>query len=60
MKLKRLASKPWLNFSDVFHGGTLVYDLGSTANTNWGSHPAGAPLSYADGKSWSVASKPTL
>jgi len=38
--------KPWLRFSAISHGGTLVYDLGSVANTNWGNDPADAPPSY--------------
>jgi len=41
--------KPWLRYSDVSRGGTLVYDLGPAANTNWGSNPADAPPSYTDG-----------
>ncbi len=42
--------KPWIRYSDVSRGGRLVYDLGSTANTNWGSAPADAPPSYDGGK----------
>jgi predicted alpha-1,2-mannosidase len=39
-------NKPWLRFSDLSHGGTLVYKLGPAANTNWGSNLADAPPSY--------------
>jgi predicted alpha-1,2-mannosidase len=44
------SNKPWIRYSDISHGGTLTYDLSSTANTNWGSDPADAPPSYSDGK----------
>ena len=43
-------NKPWLRYSDISHGGSLVYDLSATANTNWGAAPANAPPSYEDGK----------
>ena len=43
-------SKPWIRYSDISHGGTLVYDLGTAPNTSWGSNPSDAPPSYADGK----------
>ena len=39
-------NKPWLRYSDISHGGTLVYTLGSDANTNWGSNLSDAPPSY--------------
>jgi predicted alpha-1,2-mannosidase len=39
-------NKPWIRFTDVSHGGTLVYNLGSTPDKNWGSAPADAPPSY--------------
>ena len=42
-------NKPWIRYSDISRGGTLIYDLDSTANTNWGSNPADAPPSYTDG-----------
>ena len=41
---------PWLRYSDISRGGTLVYELGATANTNWGSNLIDAPPSYSDGK----------
>ncbi|HTV39664.1 MAG TPA: GH92 family glycosyl hydrolase [Candidatus Sulfotelmatobacter sp.] len=37
--------KPWFRFTDV-QNGNLVYDLGSTPNTSWGSDAADAPPSY--------------
>jgi len=43
-------NKPWIRYSDISHGGTLEYDLGSTADTSWGSYPADAPPSFSDGK----------
>ena len=43
-------NKPWIRYSDISHGGTLVYDLGTAPNTSWGSNPSDAPPSYADGK----------
>jgi len=42
-------NKPWIRFLNISQGGTLVYDLGTMANTNWGSNLADAPPSY-DGK----------
>ena len=42
-------NKPWIRYSDISRGGTLIYDLSSTANPNWGSSPADAPPSYTDG-----------
>jgi predicted alpha-1,2-mannosidase len=39
-------NKPWLRYSDISSGGSLVYDLGATQNTNWGSNLADAPPSY--------------
>jgi len=42
-------NKPWIRLSDISKGGMLVYDLGSTPNTKWGSDPADAPPSYTDG-----------
>jgi predicted alpha-1,2-mannosidase len=42
-------NKPWIRYSDISRGGTLVYDLGSTANTHWGVQLAKAPPSCTDG-----------
>ena len=42
--------KPWLRYSDISRGGKLVFDLGKTPNTNWGSNPTDAPPSYDGGK----------
>lgn len=39
-------NEPWIRYADISHGGTLTYDLGTTANTNWGNNPADAPPSY--------------
>ena len=38
--------KPWLRFSDIRNGATLVYNLSDTPNTGWGSDLSGAPPSY--------------
>jgi len=43
-------SKPWIRYTDLANGGTLVYDLSASANTNWGSSPSEAPPSYSDGQ----------
>jgi predicted alpha-1,2-mannosidase len=43
-------NKPWIRYSDISHGGTLLYDLSTTANTNWGSDSSDAPPSYNGGK----------
>ncbi len=43
-------NKPWLRYSDISHGGTLVYDLGASPDTNWGSDPSDAPPSFDGGK----------
>lgn len=40
-------NRPWIRLADVSQGGKLVYKLGTTANTNWGSRLADAPPSYA-------------
>jgi predicted alpha-1,2-mannosidase len=40
-------NKPWIRYSDISKGGKLVYDLGSTANPNWGSNLADAAPSYS-------------
>ena len=39
-------NKPWFRYLDISHGGTLVYELGTAVNTNWGSDPADVPPSY--------------
>lgn len=39
-------SKPWLRYSEISGGGTLIFDLGRNPNTNWGSNLADAPPSY--------------
>lgn len=43
-------NKPWIRYSDISHGGALVYDLSATADTTWGSDPSDAPPSYSDNK----------
>ena len=40
-------NKPWLRYSDISNGGTLVFELGRNASTNWGSNLADAPPSYS-------------
>jgi len=45
----QLWDKPWIHLADVSNGGTMIYDLGSAPNTNWGSDPAAAPPSYTEG-----------
>jgi predicted alpha-1,2-mannosidase len=40
------SNRPWFRYADISHGGTLVYTLGQTPNTHWGSNPADAPPSY--------------
>jgi putative alpha-1,2-mannosidase len=42
-------SKPWIRYSDISSGGTLVYELSATPNTHWGANPADAPPSYTEG-----------
>ena len=42
-------NKPWIRFADIRHGATLVYNLGTTPNKNWGSEPSDAPPSYDGG-----------
>jgi len=46
----QLWNKPWIRYSEISRGATLVYDLGTTANTNWGRNLADAPPSYDGGK----------
>lgn len=38
--------KTWIRFSDISHGGTMKYELGTTPNTSWGSAPEDMPPSY--------------
>lgn len=42
-------SQPWLHFSDISHGGKLVYDLSDAPDTDWGSDPTKAPPSFDGG-----------
>lgn len=39
-------NKPWIRFSDISNGGTMVFDLSSRPSKKWGSDPADAPPSY--------------
>jgi predicted alpha-1,2-mannosidase len=39
-------TKPWMTYSDIEHGGTLVYKLSSTPDKTWGSASSEAPPSY--------------
>ena len=41
--------KPWLRFSDIRHGATLVYNLSATPDTSWGTDPSDAPPSFDGG-----------
>lgn len=40
------SSKLWVRLPDISHGGTLVYDLGTSPNTTWGNKAEDAPPSY--------------
>lgn len=42
----RACDKPWIRYSEISNGGTLVYELGSKPDTNWASNLADAPPSY--------------
>jgi predicted alpha-1,2-mannosidase len=42
----KMSEKPWIRFTDISHGGTLIYNLSSTANPHWGSNFSDAPPSY--------------
>jgi putative alpha-1,2-mannosidase len=42
-------NKPWLRFSDISHGGSLVFNLSTNANPKWGSDLSVAPPSYDGG-----------
>lgn len=37
----------WLNFDDIRRGGSLVFTLGATPDTAWGSRPEDAPPSIS-------------
>jgi len=39
-------TKPWIRFSDISKGGTLVYTLASSPDSSWGSNYSDAPPSY--------------
>ncbi len=39
-------TKPWIRFSDISHGGHLIYKLGPRPNKNWGTAREAAPPSY--------------
>ncbi len=38
--------KPWLEYSEIEHGGTIVYTLSSSPDKSWGSAADDAPPSY--------------
>lgn len=38
--------KPWITFTEIAHGGTMIYDLGNTPDKAWGSAENDAPPSY--------------
>jgi predicted alpha-1,2-mannosidase len=40
-------NRPWIKFTDISKGGTMVYKLGTKPNTKWGSKPEDAPPSYS-------------
>jgi len=39
-------NKPWIRFSDIARGGSLIYTLGTAPDTNWGCNPLDAPPSF--------------
>jgi predicted alpha-1,2-mannosidase len=41
--------RPWLTHEEIFENGSVAFEMGPTANTNWGTDPAAAPPSLADG-----------
>ena len=45
----------WIRFANVINGGTLAFNMGTTANTNWGSNLLLAPPSYMDGMTTTLA-----
>ncbi len=42
-------NKPWVRLSEITHGGTMDYTLGTKPNTNWGSKRSDAPPSHSMG-----------
>jgi predicted alpha-1,2-mannosidase len=40
-------NKPWITHDDIVKGGTLVFEMGSTPNKQWGSNPEDAPPSMS-------------
>ncbi len=40
-------TRPWFEHSDIRNGGTLVLNMGSRPNKQWGSSPADAPPSMS-------------
>jgi predicted alpha-1,2-mannosidase len=42
--------KPWFEHSKLIGGGELTFVMGSSPNTNWGSHPSDAPPSMSGPK----------
>ncbi len=42
------STKTWIPYSQIATGGTLEFNLSTTANTAWGSGPADAPPSFDD------------
>jgi predicted alpha-1,2-mannosidase len=44
-------TQPWFHYSDISHGGKLVYDLSASPDMTWGNDPTKAPPSFdAPGK----------
>jgi predicted alpha-1,2-mannosidase len=39
--------KPWFSHADIANGGRLVFQMGPSANKNWGSAPGAAPTSMS-------------
>ena len=39
-------NKPWIRFSDIIDGGTVIYKLSKTPNKKWGSAPKDEPPSF--------------
>ena len=42
-------TKPWLRFADLAQGGSLIFEVGSQPNFEWGAKATDAPPSY-DGR----------
>lgn len=40
------SNKTWIRFSDISHGGSLVFDLSKIADKSWGSSTSDVPPSY--------------